>query len=72
MGEPCEPDERWKSNSRLSLSELRARVAGNMTKFELFEAREEQISKEIARTSTSRQCAGVEASLKKLLQELNE
>lgn len=72
VDQSCQPDERWKRNSRLSLSDLRRRAAGDTKKFEFFEAREEQISKEIARASTSLQCAGVEASLEKLLQELND
>ena len=70
--ESCEPDERWKSNSRLSLSELRERAAGNSKKFDLFEAREPQLSRDIASARTSSQCAGVEASLEKLLHDLDE
>jgi hypothetical protein len=68
----CVPDERWRSDSRRSLSELQGRAAGNPKKFDLFEAREAQLSRDIASASTNSQCAGVEASLKKLLQDLNE
>jgi hypothetical protein len=66
----CDPDAKWRDNSRRSLSELRSMAAVDPRKFEHFEDSEASISAGIKRASTSSECNKVELELKRLLKEL--